>query len=206
MSQQNQHSLTEDLFALVTASALVSLGVFFLKAANLLAGGTTGLALILAELSNISFGFWFFLANIPFYYLAWNYVGKRFTINTFISVSIISFCADHLSSVLQFQSIDPIYASVIAGLLIGTGMLVMFRHSSSLGGFGILSLYLQQKFNIPAGKTMMTVDLIIMAISFFIISIKLVILSAVAVAFVSFVLILNHKPYRYQLVRSTPQE
>lgn len=205
MNQPNQHSLTEDLFALITASALVSLGIFFLEAAGLLAGGTTGLALILSEVTHSSFGVWFFACNLPFYYLAWNYIGKRFTINTFISVSIISLCTDHLSSVLQFQTIDPIYASVIAGLLVGTGMLVMFRHSSSLGGFGILSLFLQQKFNVPAGKTMMTVDLIIMGISFFIVSIQLVLLSAVAVAFVSFVLILNHKPYRYQLVRSTPQ-
>lgn len=201
----NKHPLIEDIFALLSASALISLGVFFLKAAGLLSGGTTGLALILAELTPSSFGFWFFCLNVPFYYLAWRYIGKRFTINTFISVTVISFCTDHLADVLQFQSLDSIYAAVISGLLVGSGMLVMFRHSSSLGGFGILSIYLQQRFKIPAGKTMMTMDFCIMIAAFFIVSVKLVILSVIASALVSLVLILNHKPNRYQLVRDEPK-
>ena len=194
-----KHPFAEDIFALISASALISLGVYFLKQASLLSGGTAGLGLILTQLTEYSFGQIFFVLNLPFYYLAWRYVGVRFTINTLVSVTVVSVCVDMLPHIVVIQEVDAIYAAIIAGLLTGVGMLIMFRHNASLGGVGILGIYLQKVFNLSAGKCMLAFDICIMIVAFIILPPWLVLLSVLAAVCVSLVLIINHKPFRYQL-------
>ncbi|MFA0675850.1 YitT family protein, partial [Vibrio sp. 10N.222.51.A6] len=51
-----KHSRKEDWVAILTGTFLVALGVFFLQSANLLTGGTTGLALLLSQFLPVTFG------------------------------------------------------------------------------------------------------------------------------------------------------
>ena len=190
MEPAKQHPLAEDLFALLSASGLISLGVNFLQAAGLLSGGTAGLGLIGSMLSGFSFGEIFFVVNLPFYYLAFRYIGLRFTINTLVAVTLISFFADNLHyvvgiEVFSLESLGAVYAAVIAGILTGVGMLILFRHNASLGGIGIVAVYLQKKFSIPAGKTLLVADLVILVTAFTVANPYLVVLSAVSAALVS---------------------
>ncbi len=194
-----KHSFREDLLALLVASGLVSLGVFLFKQIGLLTGGTAGLTLLATQLTGYSFGELFFLFNLPFYWLAYSQMGKRFTLNTFISVSVVSFAVDNLHRVLDIQQVDPFYAAVMGGALIGLGMLIMFRHASSLGGFGILALYLQGRRGIAAGKVQMGVDCAVLVASFFIVDIQLLLLSILGALTCNLVVTFNHKPGRYQV-------
>ncbi|SIQ36247.1 Uncharacterised 5xTM membrane BCR, YitT family COG1284 [Aeromonas sp. RU39B] len=193
------HTLFEDVLALLTASAFVSLGVFLFHQVGLLTGGTAGLALLLQKITGISFGMLFFCINLPFYVLAWMRMGPRFTVNTFISVAAVSWMTDHLNAVLQIGQIEPVYAAFIGGTLIGMGLLIMFRHKSSLGGFNILALFIQDKFGIRAGKLQMGLDCAIVIASFFVVSIWVLLLSVAAAIVCNLVLTLNHKPGRYQI-------
>lgn len=126
------HSLRENLLALTLGSALVSLGVIFFSKVGLLTGGTAGLAIFLTKVSDFSFGQIFFALNLPFYILSVMRMGWRFTVNTFIAVSIVSFAVDHLHHVIEISRIEPFYAALLGGGLIGIGMLVIFRHKMSL--------------------------------------------------------------------------
>jgi uncharacterized membrane-anchored protein YitT (DUF2179 family) len=83
-------------------------------------------------------------------------------------------------------------------MLIGVGLLIMFRHKSSLGGLGILALYLQNKFNIRAGNFGLLVDSVILTSSMFIFSIDLVFLSVIGAITMNLLIAVNHKPGRYQ--------
>jgi uncharacterized membrane-anchored protein YitT (DUF2179 family) len=198
-----QHPIFEDLFALISASGLISLGIFFLEKASLLSGGTAGLALVVTYLADYSFGQVFFFLNLPFYILAWFYIGPRFTFNTLISVTIISLCVDHLDQVVVIRFLEPpytaAYAAVIAGLLTGVGMLILFRHNSSLGGVGILAVFLNKKLNLPTGAVLLFGDFLVLGASLFVLDPYHVMLSVLSAGFVSLVLMMNHKPYRYQL-------
>ena len=198
-----KHPFFEDLFALISASGLISLGIFFLEEAHLLSGGTAGLALVVTHFSDYSFGQIFFFLNLPFYFLAWFYIGSRFTINTLISVTIISLCVDHLDQVVVIRFLEPpytaAYAAVIAGLLTGVGMLILFRHNSSLGGVGILAVFLHKKLSLPTGAVLLLGDILVLGASFFALDPYHVLLSVLSAGFVSLVLMINHKPYRYQL-------
>jgi uncharacterized membrane-anchored protein YitT (DUF2179 family) len=44
------------------------------------------------------------------------------------------------------------------GLLTGAGMLMLFQHRASLGGFNVLVLFLQERFGWRASKVQMAMD------------------------------------------------
>ncbi|EGA64292.1 YitT family protein [Vibrio brasiliensis] len=193
-----EHSLRENLLALLIGSALVSLGVIFFNKVGLLTGGTAGLAIFLTKVSDFSFGQIFFALNLPFYILSVTRMGWRFTLNTFIAVTIVSFAVDHLHHVIEIARIDPFYAALLGGGMIGIGMLVIFRHKMSLGGFNILALFLQERFGIRAGKVQMALDCTIVVMSLFIVDISLIALSVMGAIATNLILAMNHKPGRYQ--------
>ncbi|HAS6346390.1 YitT family protein [Vibrio sp. IRLE0018] len=192
------HSLRENLLALTLGSALVSLGVIFFNQVGLLTGGTAGLAIFLTKVTDFSFGQVFFALNLPFYILSVMRMGWRFTINTFIAVTIVSFAVDHLHHVIEIAHIDSFYAALLGGGLIGIGMLIIFRHKMSLGGFNILALFLQERFGIRAGKVQMALDCTIVVLSLFIVEPYLIALSVLGAVATNLILAMNHKPGRYQ--------
>lgn len=199
LNMQTRHSLIEDIMALVCGAAFVAFGIFLFKTHGILTGGTAGIALIVSQVFNVKFGIVFFLINLPFYHLAWSQMGYRFALNTFISITTVSFLTENLGSAIHIADINPIFAGVFGGLLIGMGMLVLFRHKSSMGGSGILAFYLQERFNIRAGKFQMVVDCGVLLMSCFIADLTIVLISIAGAIMLNLIIAMNHKPGRYQI-------
>lgn len=199
MQQKQTHSLPEDLFALIVGAAFVSLGLLLFQYHGMLTGGTAGLALVLARVTDSDFGLWFFAINLPFYWLAIQGLGWRFAINTFIAVAAVSAMVEGLPLLIGLHTLNPVFAALMGGFLVGTGMLILFRHAASLGGVGIMAYYLQQRFGVNAGRVQMAVDVCIVAIGFFLVSLPLLALSVAGAVALSMVIALNHKPGRYQI-------
>ncbi|WP_108125638.1 YitT family protein [Saccharospirillum mangrovi] len=193
------HSVPEDALALVAGALFVSLGLLLFKHQGFLTGGTAGLALVLTKVLPFSFGQVFFVINLPFYWLAYSRMGGRFTLNTFVSVAAVSLLADNLSLVIELGRVNAIFAAIMGGFLIGTGMLVFFRHRSSLGGVGILALYVQERFGLSAGRLQMGVDVAIVCVGFFLVPLPVLALSILGALALNVVIALNHKPGRYQI-------
>ncbi|KIE20602.1 membrane protein [Vibrio sinaloensis] len=194
-----KHSRKEDWVAILTGTFLVAQGVFFLQSASLLTGGTTGLALLVSQIVSISFGTLYFIANCPFYLLAWKRFGARFAFNSAISGALVSVFADHLYLVISLDTINEVYCAVAGGLLMGLGMLILFRHRSSLGGFNVLCLFIQDKFGISVGKSQLAIDFCILIASCFFVSIEVIGLSILGAIALNLVLAMNHKPTRYSV-------
>ncbi|RRJ84033.1 YitT family protein [Aestuariirhabdus litorea] len=192
-----KHTPFEDLQAMVTATALVSLGVFLLNFAGLLAGGTTGLALLLQKLTGVTFGVLFVALNLPFFYLALKQMGWQFTLKTFASIIMVALATEFLSRVIRVESANPLYCAVMGGLLIGCGLLILFRHQASLGGFNILALYMQNRYGISAGKFQMGLDGGIVVASFFVVTPWVLLVSMIGAVAVNLAIAVNHKPGRY---------
>jgi len=197
--QVRRHAPVEDLFALAAGSLFVSFGLFLLKEQALLTGGNAGLALVLSRVSGWSFGAIFFVVNLPFYWLALSRMGWRFTVNTLVSVTVVSLVTENLHRVVGIERLNPVFAAIMGGFMIGTGILILFRHHSSLGGVGILALYLQDRFGFSAGRFQMAVDVTIVGIGFFLVSMPLLAFSIIGVLALNQVIALNHRPGRYQI-------
>jgi uncharacterized membrane-anchored protein YitT (DUF2179 family) len=192
-----RHRLYEDVLAMLTGTLFVSFGMLIYAKATLLVGSTAGLALLLHYVTGIGFGPIFFLVNLPFYLLAFKRMGWRFTVRTFVAVTLVSLFSRFNGVWVDFSHLDPVYATVIGGGLIGTGPLMLFRHRTGLGGVTILAIYLQEDFGIRAGYFQLAVDLAILAAAFFVLPPGRLLLSVVGAAIVNLILAINHKPGRY---------
>ena len=174
------------------------LGIVMFKHAGLLTGGTAGLAFLLHYGTGIGFGKLFFAINLPFYWIAWQRMGKRFTVKTFAAVALLSLMTEWQPLALAFASLQPAYAAVMGGLLMGAGFLMLFRHKASLGGVGIVALWLQQEKGWRAGKVQMAIDCaIVLAAIAVVADWQRIAWSLVGAVALNLTLAVNHRPGRY---------
>lgn len=197
LSSPSRHKLHEDLFAMLIGTMLVSLGVAFYTEAQLATGSTAGLALLLQYATGIPFGWLFFGINLPFYALAFLRMGWQFALKTVACVALVSYFSGQIPLWIGIDSIDPLFAALVGGGLIGLGILSLFRHKASVGGINILSLYLQDNFGIRAGYFQLGVDALILLAAFFVLPLDRVIYSVLGALVLNMIVALNHRPGRY---------
>jgi len=192
-----QHSPFEDAQAIVTGALFIALGVAMFATAGLLTGGTAGLAFLIHYATGWRFGVVFFVINLPFYLLALRTMGLAFTVKTFCAIAALSVFSELMPWVLRFESLQPVYAGVMGGFLIGAGLLMLFRHKASLGGINILVLVLQDQRGWRAGKVQMAIDCLIVLAALAIVEPWRIALSVLGAVALNLVVAVNHRPGRY---------
>ncbi|MCV2357995.1 YitT family protein [Paucibacter sp. TC2R-5] len=195
-----KHSRLEDVQALLTGTLFVALGVALFKQVGMLTGGTVGIAFLLHYASGLPFGALFFCINLPFYWLAYKRMGLPFTLKTITAVSLMAVLAEALPRWLQFAQLNPWFAAIAGGLLIGAGMLILFRHRASLGGLNVVVLYLQEKYGWRAGYVQAGLDLVILLCGLAFVPPDRIGLSIVGMLAINAALAINHRPGRYMAV------
>ena len=191
------HRHYEDALALLIGTLFVALGVTLYSQALLLTGSSAGIAFLLQYASGWSFGVWFFLINLPFYWLAIRRMGWSFTLRTFAAIGLVSLFSELTGRWILIESVAPLYASLMGGCLIGIGMLVLFRHRASLGGVNILVLYLQDRHGWRAGYLQLAIDGVIMLLALALLPMDRVGFSVLGAVALNLIIALNHKPGRY---------
>jgi uncharacterized membrane-anchored protein YitT (DUF2179 family) len=191
------HSLFEDAQGLVTGCLLVALAVVMFREAGLVTGGTTGVAFLTHYVSGWPLGAVLFVVNLPFYVFGWKALGPAFTVKTFAAVGLLSLFVEWLPSLLGFSFLHPAFAAVMAGLLAGCGILALIRHGASLGGIGIMAIYLQKQRGWRAGTVQMAFDSLILAAAFAVVEPWKALLSLLGAAALNMVIGVNHRSDRY---------
>jgi len=191
------HSVFDDAQAFVLGAALCELGLQFLTHLGLVTGQTAGLAVLVSYLTGWPFGAVFFAINLPFYALALRRMGLRFTVKTAIAVALVSAFAELFPLLITFDRLDPLLGAAISGALIGLGLILLFRHGASLGGIGILALWLQDRTGFKAGYTQLAFDAVLFAMAAFVLDLRLVALSLVGAVVTNLIIATNHRKDRY---------
>lgn len=191
------HSLLEDAQAFVLGTSMCAFSVFMLSQTGLITGQTAGLAVLISYLTGWAFGPVFFVVNLPFYALAWIRMGRRFTIKSFIAVGLLSAISMVLPQHVRFDYIDPLTGALLTGAISGLGLIVLFRHGGSLGGVGVLALYLQDKTGFRAGWTQLAFDVALFMLAFAVLDPGLVLYSLVGAIVVNLIIGVNHRKDRY---------
>ena len=138
-------------------------------------------------------------AAFPVLLLAWLRFGKAFTLRTLAAVSLLSLLSWWLPHAITLTSVAGPLAAVLGGLLCGAGILFLFRHQASLGGFNVLVLRLQDRLGWPAGKTQMALDaVVVLAGGWLTGDLHRLALSILAVIALNATLVWNHRPGRYR--------
>lgn len=142
---------------------LAAISLHILQSAGLLISGTAGLTLIVTHTTGWPLGYLFFLLNLPFYLLAFLALGLPFTLRTFASITLLSALTELLRATVVIN-IHPAVAAPLGGMLLGFGLILIFRHQASLGGFNILAVYLERTRGWHASLTTLSGDLVILAL------------------------------------------
>ncbi|WP_425549560.1 YitT family protein [Acidovorax lacteus] len=192
-----RHGRYEDLQALFAGTLFVAMGLMLFNQAGLLIGSTAGIAFLLHYLTDVSFGKLFFLVNLPFYGFAWKHMGREFTLKTFGCIALLSLLTELFPHVMQVQYVNPLFAAVLAGLLLGTGCLFLARHRASLGGATIVSLYLQERHGLRAGQVQLAIDTTVLLLALAVVPWERVAYSVLAAVVMNVFLWISHRPGRY---------
>lgn len=180
-------------YAIVEGCFLAALGLFFLQSSSLLVGGTAGLAAISNQVISLSMGTWFFLINAPFFIIAFKQMGKSFTFKSIIGVALVSVITDSLAFMINISAIPVWLAAFIGGGLIGIGLLILFKHNTSLGGVNILALYIEKHYGIHSGKVMLATDMVVVCCALFLYPIDKILYSLIGFFVLTSVLGRYHK-------------
>ncbi len=191
------HSIAEDVQGMVLATLVASLGLAVFAQGGIMIGGMAGVAFLLHYAMGWNFGLVFVLVNLPFYWIAVRRMGWEFTLKTFAAVGACGLLTDLLPRWAGYAHMDTLYSALVGGALCGLGILFFIRHRASLGGVGILAVYLQRTRGISAGKVQLAFDTVLMAAAFFVLAPSKVLYSALGALVLSLVLMFNHRPHRY---------
>lgn len=193
-----RHTPLEDVLALVTGTVVVAAGLEMFRRTGVGTGGAPGLAFLVTYASGLSLPVALLLVNLPFYaFSAWR-MGWRFTLKTVMAVSLLIVETWGLPRVLEIARVDPLFGATFGGLLVGVGLLILIRHKASLGGVGIIAVWLQERRGWSAGKVQMAIDAAILAGTVFVLDWPHVGLSLSGAVTMNLVLAINHRAGRYQ--------
>lgn len=133
----------------------------FLVPNNIIDGGIVGISIILSYLTKMNLGLLIFVINIPFFFLAFNKIGKKFVIQTFYAIGILSLAVNILTTHHLPVTHDLLLSTVFGGIALGTGVGLVLKNEGSLDGTEIMSLVLSKKFGFSVGEWIMTFNVFI---------------------------------------------
>ena len=142
---------------------------FFVLQANLISCGTTGLALVVQELTGIPVSWFVFFFNIAMLCLGWAVLGRQFAMTTVISSLMYPILLEVLDRCFgDVHLTDNMMLTVLfAGLGLGLSLGIVLRAGASTGGMDIPPLILKRFFRIPVSASLWVFDLTIMLCQMF---------------------------------------
>jgi uncharacterized membrane-anchored protein YitT (DUF2179 family) len=192
-----KHNIWEDLFGITIGAVLLSVGINILENGEILTGGTAGLALLIAHQFSQNVAIIYPLVSAPFLLLSWFKKGKIFTIRTALTVLYVSFLVNLVPQIMHIDVKNDLLASLISNIFLTMGLLALFRHNSSVGGFGVVALIAQEQFNFKAGYAQLILDLMVMGVALLYYSPNQVFVSLLGVVVLNLGLAVNHRADRY---------
>lgn len=200
MTDPMHHSLAEDTQGIIYGAAMAAFGITILTHLGLVTGQTAGLAVLISYATGWGFGPVFFAVNLPFYWLGYRRMGARFVSKTLLSVTLMSVLATLMPRWVTFGTLDPVVGVLLFGAISGSALLALFRHGASLGGIGIVALYLQDRTGLRAGWTQLLFDLCLFTAALGLRDVPTVAISALGALVVNLTIAVNHRRDRYVAV------
>ena len=151
--------------AVVCGNFLYALAVkLFLIPADLVTGGTTGIALVMNHLWGIPVSRFVLIFNVTMLIVGWLILGRGFAVttlaSTFLYPASLEIC-DFLFGELVLTK-DLLLCTVFSGAGIGLALGIVIRAGASTGGMDIPPLVFQKLFRIPVSVSMYCFDFCIL--------------------------------------------
>ena len=156
-------------FFLIIGAFIVAIALeMFLLPNKIIDGGVIGISMMASYLTDWNLGLLILVINTPFILLAYKALGKKFVINTFFAVGMLSVATNLVS---QFHHIteDLLLVTIFGGILLGLGVGLILKNNASLDGTEMVSIMLTRKLKIVSvGELLMFINLFIYACAGFV--------------------------------------
>ena len=142
--------------AFITAASLET----FLVPNNIIDGGVIGISMMVHYVTKWNLGLLIFCINVPFILMALQTLGKKFVVQTFFAVGMLSIATNifHKYQVTE----DLLLSTVFGGITLGFGVGLILRNNASLDGTEMVSINLSKKLKIiSVGELLMCINLFI---------------------------------------------
>lgn len=139
-----------------TALTAAAFGLFIIPQ-GFAAGGITGLARILNNVLPVPLSVLVYLLNIPVFAIGWLCMGWEFVGKT-LSVSLLFPVFMEATSRIPVPGLGMGIDTLLAGLLLGIGSVLILRSNASSGGFDTLAVALNRKRGVPVAPVVRICD------------------------------------------------
>lgn len=158
-----------DVVLIILGAVVYAAGINCFTAPNDIApGGVGGLSTVISYLSGgtLGIGLIFGVINIPLVIAGFLRLGKPLMLRTLIAVAVTSVCTDVLSGLFPAYEGDRMIAAVFGGVLIGSGLGVVYLRDGTTGGTDIINKLIQKaKPHLSLGTIMMITDAFVVIVS-----------------------------------------
>lgn len=180
-----------DILSDIVGSILYALGIYtFAKMADFAPGGLSGLGLIMNHLWGLPIGITTLVLNIPFVFLSFKLVGKRFLLKTARSMIFCTIFLDVIFPHIPAYRGEPLLAALFSGVCLGAGLALFYMRGSSTGGTDFLTMSIKAlRPHLSIGFVTMTIDLLIILLGWPVFGSVNAVLYGLVAAFVTSVVI-----------------
>jgi uncharacterized membrane-anchored protein YitT (DUF2179 family) len=168
----------KDILLLLLGISAASFGLKgFLLSNHFIDGGATGIALLCANLFKMPLWFFMILINIPFVWLGYTVLGKRFAIKAAIAISFLSL----VLATVNFPIVtnDKLLIAVFGGFFIGAGIGFSIRAGTVIDGTEILAIYVSRRLGVSIGDVIMAVNVLIFSAAAYLLGVEVALYSMI---------------------------
>ena len=138
----------------------------FLVPCTILDGGIVGISIMINNLSKIPLGIMTLALNIPFLLLGMRKLGTKFIVKS--AVAMVAF-SSFLEIFAPFVDIthENLLAVCFGGVFLGVGVGFVIRAGGCLDGTETVAIFLNRRFNLPVGQTVLFFNVVIYTVAGF---------------------------------------
>ena len=149
--------------SIIAAAALE----LFLIPNTILDGGVTGISIIISKVFSIPLSLLVIILNIPFIYVGYKNLGKRFLIRAIYCMVLFSIMLHLFESVSEVTD-EILLATIFGGAILGMGVGLVIRFGGCVDGTESVAIVISKKTNFSVGQIVLLFNLVIYTIAGFI--------------------------------------
>lgn len=160
-----EHLFPVLMIMLGAACAAFSVECFLLHN-TILDGGVTGVSMIIGKLTGIPLSILIVVINIPFFFVGYKALGKRFLFRGLLAILLFSSLLEVFSGI-GYATESKLLAVVFGGVLLGVGVGTVLRFGGCLDGTEIAAMLLSKKVSVSTGGIIFIINIIIYSVAGF---------------------------------------
>ncbi len=132
----------------------------FLVPCTILDGGIVGISIMINNLSKIPLGVLTLVLNLPFLIAGMRKLGTKFIIKSAVAMVVFSSSLE-IFAPLTDMTRDYLLAVCFGGVFLGIGVGLVIRSGGCLDGTETVAIFLNRRFNLPVGQTVLFINIMI---------------------------------------------